>query len=174
MGEPPARGPPLRSDAVIVACSDRDAEEIHRIVNDAARAYHGVIPAHAWHEPYMPLDELRAEMSAGVRFSAFVDAGRPVGVMGLQDVRDATLIRHAYVLPGRQRSGIGSALLEELRGRAGGRLMVGTWRDAAWAIAFYERNGFRLLPDDEAQEMLRAYWDVPPSQAAESVVLAGQ
>jgi GNAT superfamily N-acetyltransferase len=119
----------------------------------------------------MPVDEVRREMAAGVQFSGFEQNGVLVGVMGIQHVRDVTLIRHAYVRTDGQRHGIGAALLDHLRGEARGQLLVGTWADAAWAIAFYERNGFTLLPPADAARLLEEYWDVPPSQAAASVVL---
>lgn len=152
-----------------------DAPAIHRVVNDAAEAYRGVIPADCWHEPYMPREELDAEIAAGVAFSGYRGDGELLGVMGMQHVADATLIRHAYVSRRSQRRGIGAALLEDLRGEAGERpLLVGTWADAWWAIAFYERQGFRRQTTDETQRLLRAYWRIPDRQAAVSVVLAAE
>jgi GNAT superfamily N-acetyltransferase len=158
---------------VIVPCGGGDAEAIFEVVNDAAVAYRGVIPAGAWHEPYMPLEAIRREMAAGVRFSGFEQDGVLLGVMGLQHVRDVTLIRHAYVRTERQGEGIGGALMSELRSEVDGPLLVGTWADATWAIAFYERHGFALLPPDETARLLDEYWDVPDSQASASVVLQG-
>jgi GNAT superfamily N-acetyltransferase len=159
---------------VIKPCTAADVEEIHRIVNDAAEAYRGVIPADCWHEPYMPREELDAAIAFGVRFSGYRDDdGALLGVMGIQDVADVTLIRHAYVRPGDQRRGIGAALLEALRAQAGDRtVLVGTWADAGWAIAFYERNGFRRIPAPDTERLLRTYWEVSERQAAVSVVLA--
>jgi GNAT superfamily N-acetyltransferase len=161
---------------VIKPCTAADVEEIQRIVNDAATAYRGVIPADCWHEPYMPRGELDAAIAAGVRFSGYWDDdGALLGVMGIQDVADVTLIRHAYVRPGNQRRGVGAALLETLRAQAGARtVLVGTWADAAWAIAFYERNGFRRLPASDTELLLRTYWEVSERQAAVSVVLVAK
>jgi GNAT superfamily N-acetyltransferase len=157
---------------VIRPCRESDLEAIYEIVNDAAAAYRGVIPADCWQEPYMPADELRREIAEGVRFFGFDEAGALVGVMGLQDVREVTLIRHAYTRMSRQGQGIGGALLSALRAQAGAPLLVGTWADAAWAVRFYERRGFRLLTPAETDALLRSYWHVPPRQATASVVLA--
>src|SRR5262249_59323857 len=114
-----------------------------------ARAYRGVIPDDCWHEPYMTRSALLAELAAGVAFRGWEEAGRLVGVMGLQQVREATLIRHAYVRTGRQGGGIGAALLTDLIARAGAPLLVGTWGAAEWAIRFYQRHGFRLVSAEE-------------------------
>ena len=141
------------------------------IVNAAAEAYRGVIPADRWHEPYMAADELDREIEAGVVFWGYEDDGELVGVMGIQDVGAVELIRHAYVLPGRQRSGIGSALLEQLKGSADRPMLVGTWAAAEWAIDFYRRHGFELLPPERGTELLRRYWSIPDRQIETSVVL---
>jgi GNAT superfamily N-acetyltransferase len=160
---------------VIAPCTNDDFDVIIEIVNDAAAAYRGVIPGDLWHEPYMSRQELLTELGAGVRFSGFRDRGELIGVMGIQDVSDVTLIRHAYVLSSHQRRGIGAALLASLKAEAGERtLLVGTWSDARWAIGFYERNGFRLQSAEETQRLLSAYWKIPRRQAAASVVLAAQ
>ena len=127
-------------------CTDADLDAICRIINEAARAYRGVIPPDCWHEPYMSRSHLVGEIASGVRFSGFDDDGALVGVMGTQTVRDATLIRHAYVRLGSQRHGVGSALMTEKMSRTTGPLLVGTWAAAAWAIRFYERHGFRVVP----------------------------
>src|SRR4051812_26887911 len=102
------------------------------IVNAAAEADRGVIPADRWHDPYMPREQLDAEIAAGVVFRAYEAEGELAGIMGAQPVRDVELIRHAYVAPGRQRQGIGGALLEHLRGRSDRQLLVGTWAAAGW------------------------------------------
>ena len=146
--------------------------KISAVVNDAAVAYRGVIPADRWHEPYMPLDELRAEIEAGVEFFCIRREGRVAGVMGLQRVADVALIRHAYTLTSEQGAGIGSSLLQHLRKQAGRRLLVGTWKAATWAVRFYERRGFRLVSDEEKVRLLRRYWTVSERQIEESVVLA--
>jgi GNAT superfamily N-acetyltransferase len=156
---------------MIRRCTDADIPAIDAIVNEAAAAYRGVIPADCWHEPYMPRGELVAEIAAGVEFWGWDDAGALAGVMGLQTVRDATLIRHAYVRTSRQGHGIGGALLTALVARANGPLLVGTWAAAEWAIRFYQRHGFRLVTIDEKERLLQTYWTVPPRQRAVSVVL---
>jgi N-acetylglutamate synthase-like GNAT family acetyltransferase len=156
---------------VIRACRDSDVPAIDEIVNQAAQAYRGVIPEDCWHEPYMSRDSLLGEIASGVRFSGWDRDGRLMGVMGLQLVRDATLIRHAYVRPDCQGEGIGSALLTALLTQRHGRLLVGTWAAAAWAIRFYERHGFRLVPSEDKDNLLQSYWNVPPRQRQVSVVL---
>jgi GNAT superfamily N-acetyltransferase len=155
-------------------CSAADIPAIVEIVNDAARAYERAIPADCWHEPYMPREALEREIAAGVRFEGYEASGQLLGVMGSQRVRDATLIRHAYVRTSRQGQGIGGALLEHLVARASGRLMVGTWAAAAWAIRFYERHGFRLVSPEEKDRLLRRYWTISARQREVSVVLVMQ
>jgi len=152
----------------------RDPEAICAVINDAAIAYRGVIPADCWHEPYMPLEALQEEMEAGVEFSCVRRGGRVAGVMGLQRVADVALIRHAYTLTTEQGAGIGSSLLGQLRSQTKRRLLVGTWKDAAWAVRFYERRGFRAVPDEEKVRLLRRYWSVPERQIERSVVLVMQ
>lgn len=159
-------GPDIR------ACGEADLDEVLAVINDGASAYKGVIPPDCWHEPYMPAAELRRELRAGVVFWGCWEEGELVGVMGLQRVREVTLIRHAYVRTARQRSGIGTRLLAALRGRAPGPLLVGTWGDAAWAVRFYERHGFRLAGAEQKERLLRAYWSIPERQIETSVVLA--
>lgn len=150
---------------------DGDFVAIHSIINAAAEAYRGVIPADCWHEPYMSREQLAADMAAGVTFRICEDAGEPIGVMGIQAVRDVELIRHAYVRPGRQRGGVGAALIEALKAHSRGRMLVGTWRAAGWAIAFYQRHGFELAPDARARALLADYWRIPERQMDTSVVL---
>jgi GNAT superfamily N-acetyltransferase len=156
---------------MIRPCTARDREAICEIVNDAARAYRGVIPDDAWHEPYMPLEELQAEIDAGVRFQGFQEQGVLVGVMGLQRVRDVCLIRHAYVRTGLQGRGIGGALMSRLAAEADGPLLVGTWAAAHWAIRFYERHGFVLASPAEKDRLLSTYWTIGARQRETSVVL---
>jgi GNAT superfamily N-acetyltransferase len=156
---------------VIRACRDDERDGILAIVNTAAEAYRGVIPADRWHEPYMPREELDAELAAGVVFWGDERDGELTGVMGIQHVRDVQLIRHAYVLPAAQGSGVGRALLEHLTARAEAPLLVGTWAAATWAIRFYERNGFALVTPQRKDDLLRDYWDIPARQVATSVVL---
>jgi GNAT superfamily N-acetyltransferase len=159
---------------VIRACRDDERAAILAIVNAAAEAYRSVIPADRWHEPYMPAGELDAELAAGVEFWGYEAGGELVGVMGVQAVRDVELIRHAYVAPGRQRGGVGGALLEHLVARAGRRILVGTWATAEWAIAFYRRHGFEPVGRERTGELLRAYWTIPERQIETSVVLEYQ
>src|SRR5579864_8790135 len=92
----------IEARLMIRRCADADVAQIDAIVNAAARAYRGVIPPECWHEPYMSRAELTAEIAAGVAFFGSERSGELVGVMGLQRVRDVTLIRHAYVLPAHQ------------------------------------------------------------------------
>jgi GNAT superfamily N-acetyltransferase len=131
-----------------------------------------VIPAEFWHEPYMALEELRSEMAAGVEFMCVRRAGRVLGVMGLQHVQDVSLIRHAYTLTSEQGSGIGSVLIDHLRRQTTRPLLVGTWKAATWAVRFYERRGFRLLPDDEKRKLGKRYWKaVSDRHMDQSVIL---
>ena len=160
------------SPAMIERCEDLEA--MLEVINDAALAYRGVIAADRWKEPYMPLEELRAEIAAGVAFWGWRGAGRLEGVMGLQHVADVALIRHAYTRTAAQGRGIGSALLEALKRQTQRRLLVGTWKAAGWAIAFYERRGFALVGDEEKSRLLKRYWSIPERQIEESVVLASQ
>jgi GNAT superfamily N-acetyltransferase len=153
-------------------CRDDEREEILAIVNAAAEAYRGVIPEDCWHEPYMPAEELAQEIADGVVFWGYEADGELVGVMGIQDVGDVDLIRHAYVLPETQGRGIGSELLERLTRSADRRLLVGTWAAAQWAIRFYERHGFELVAPGRTVELLRRYWSISDRQVATSVVLA--
>ena len=153
-------------------CRDDEREAIAAIVNSAAEAYRGVIPADRWREPYMPLAELDGEIAAGVAFWGYEDVGALVGIMGIQTVRDVDLIRHAYVSPGGQRRGVGGALLEHLAAPATRRILVGTWAAADWAIRFYCRHGFEQVPPSLKTELLRSYWTIPERQIETSVVLA--
>jgi GNAT superfamily N-acetyltransferase len=156
---------------VIRRCRDEDRAAVFDIVNQAAAAYRGIIPADRWHEPYMPREELNGEIAAGVVFWGYERDGRLTGVMGIQRVRDVQLIRHAYVLPAEQGSGVGRELIAYLAERADAPLLVGTWAAATWAIRFYERNGFALVTPQRKDELLRAYWDIPERQVETSVVL---
>ena len=157
---------------MIRRCTNADVAAICTIINEAAQAYRGVIPTDCWHEPYMTRSELIAEIAAGVAFWGWDEANTLVGVMGLQKVGDATLIRHAYVRPTSQGRGIGSALLTKLAGQTTEPLLVGTWAAAEWAIRFYARNGFRLVSAAEKERLLKNYWSVPIRQQESSVVLA--
>ncbi len=154
---------------MIRECQPGEIKRIYYIINEAAKAYEAVIPADRYHQPYMSMDELEQEMKQMTFFGEEVN-GELVGVMGVQPVKDVTLIRHAYVLPQWQRQGISSKLLNNLKHLVTtSRLLVGTWTDARWAVAFYEKHGFSLLPDKD--ELLRTYWNIPQRQIETSVVL---
>jgi N-acetylglutamate synthase-like GNAT family acetyltransferase len=151
---------------------DEDFASILDIINDAAQAYGGVIPADRWREPYMPASELRREIVDDVVFWGAEQDGRMLGVMGIQDRGDVALVRHAYVLQAARRRGIGTGLLKHVRNLSALPMLVGTWAAAAWAIAFYQRNGFTLVANDQKEILLRRYWSIPDRQVETSVVLA--
>ena len=156
---------------MIRPCTDSDVSNIYAIVNDAAQAYKGVIPADRWHEPYMPLEKLKEEIAAGVEFWGYEDGGQLAGVMGMQPVQDVTLIRHAYVKTQMRNRGIGGKLLKHLLQQLEGRILVGTWKAAVWAIRFYEKHGFELVSEEEKNRLLKTYWDIPERQVETSVVM---
>jgi N-acetylglutamate synthase-like GNAT family acetyltransferase len=154
---------------MIRQCQSQDISRIYLIINQAAQAYEGVIPADCYHQPYMPREELEQEMKR-ITFFGWEANGELVGIMGLEPIKDVTLIRHAYVLPQWQKKGIGGKLLSHLEGLVNTpRLLVGTWTAARWAIEFYQKHGFKLLPDKD--ELLETYWDIPQRQIETSVVL---
>jgi N-acetylglutamate synthase-like GNAT family acetyltransferase len=156
---------------MIRRCTQADIPAIDAIINEAADAYRGVIPADCWHEPYMSRTALEAEIAAGVNFWGWEESGALVGVMGLQKVRDAMIVRHAYVRTAHQGRGIGGTLLTELASQVAGQLLVGTWAAAEWAIRLYERHGFRLVSTEEKDRLLATYWSIPSRQRETSVVL---
>jgi N-acetylglutamate synthase-like GNAT family acetyltransferase len=157
---------------MIRRCDDCDFELILSIVNDGARAYKGVIPEDRWIEPYMSKNQLQHEIDEGVEFWAYEANGTLEGVMGIQQVQDVTLIRHAYVRTSRQKGGVGSHLLSHLRKLAKGPMLIGTWADALWAIRFYEKNGFQVVSPEQKNSLLKRYWTIPERQIETSVVLA--
>lgn len=148
-----------------------DFVAILAIINDAAHAYRGVIPADRWHEPYMSADELEEEIARGVVFWVAEHDGRVTAVMGIQDKGEVALVRHAYVASTAQRSGVGTRLLRHVEGLVDKPILIGTWAAASWAIDFYGRNGFTLVPSDEKDRLLRTYWSIPTRQIETSVVL---
>lgn len=156
---------------MIRLCHQKDADTIHQIINDSARAYEGHIPEDCYHEPYMPKDELLSEIADGVVFYGYEEDGHLVAVMGIQDKGPVILIRHAYTSTDKRGRGIGSSLLEHLLGMTTKPVLIGTWRDAEWAIRFYQRHGFRLVSEDQKDRLLRQYWSIPERQAVTSVVL---
>jgi len=157
---------------MIRQCTESDIEAIFEIINNAALAYKGVIPGDRWHDPYMSAEEIGHEFKDGVIFWGFEQDGRLSGIMGIQDKGDVALIRHAYVLTRLRRQGIGSKLLRHLEGLTDKPILVGTWRDASWAIAFYIKNGYILVSDQEKNRLLKKYWSIPERQIETSVVLA--
>jgi N-acetylglutamate synthase-like GNAT family acetyltransferase len=157
---------------MILKCEQKDFKEIYTIINDAATAYKEVIPADRWHEPYMTEEELKKQIDEGVQFWGYTEEQKIIGVMGLQFKTDVTLIRHAYVRTRERKKGIGSKLLEHLSAIATTPVLIGTWKDAKWAIDFYQKHGFRLLPQEEKDNLLRKYWTIPIRQIETSVVLA--
>jgi GNAT superfamily N-acetyltransferase len=151
---------------------EADLAAMLAIVNDAAQAYRGVIPVDRWREPYMPADELAEEIAGGVVFWVAEQEGRLLGVMGIQDKEAVALVRHAYVAPNIQRKGVGTRLLRHVEGLADKPILIGTWADASWAIEFYRRNGFSVVPSSHKDRLLRTYWSIPARQIETSVVLA--
>jgi len=146
---------------MIRPCNPADFETIRTVINDGARAYARVIPADRWKEPYMSKAELQHEMDEGVVFWALEEHSQVAGVMGIQQLRDVTLIRHAYVRTTAQGRGIGSKLLSHLRALAKKPLLIGTWADAKWAIGFYEKHGFTVVSRQDKERLLRKYWSIP-------------
>jgi len=155
---------------MIRICQPDDIQRIYSIVNEAAEAYEGVIPADCYHQPYMTMKELKQEMKRMTFFGWETKEGELVGIMGFEPIKDVTLIRHAYVLPYWQRQGIASRLINHLRRLVTTpRLLVGTWTDAYWAIEFYKKHDFTLLANKD--ELLKTYWDVSQRQIETSVTL---
>jgi len=159
---------------MIRKCGNKDLEQIYTIINDASKAYKGVIPEDCWKVPYMSRQELNREINSGVSFWGYEKDGELLGVMGIQDILDVTLIRHAYIRTSWQRRGIGTKLLGELLKKTNRPTLVGTWADAVWAIRFYEKHGFQLVPSREKDRLLRKYWSIPERQVEVSVVLADE
>lgn len=157
---------------MISRCAPKDFNDIHEIINDAASAYRGIIPADRWHEPYMSEDELKRQIADGVEFWKYAEENEIIGVMGIQYKEDVTLIRHAYVRTTKRNKGIGATLLKHLYEIATTPVLIGTWADATWAIGFYQKHGFRLVSEGEKNILLRKYWTIPDRQIETSVVLA--
>jgi len=155
-------------------CSHQDFREIYEIINDAAEAYRNVIPADCWHDPYMPESELNLQIEEGVEFWCYKEDDKILGVMGIQDKGDVTLIRHAYVRTSERHKGIGTKLLAHLRALTSKPTLIGTWVAADWAIQFYQKHGFRMLSPEEKNKMLLKYWSIPQRQVETSVVLASR
>jgi GNAT superfamily N-acetyltransferase len=159
---------------MIRPCDENDFDEVWTIINDGASAYRGIIPSDRWSEPYMTHETLRHEMQDGVVFWGGGDDSSLQAVMGIQDVLDVTLIRHAYVRTSQRRHGLGGELLRHLQALTKRRVLIGTWADATWAIHFYEKHGFRLVPTEEKDQLLQRYWKIPSRQVETSVVLCSE
>ena len=149
-----------------------DLPQIFAVINAAAQAYRDVIPPDQWHEPYMPKDQLEAAIAQGVVFWVAEEDGRLLGVMGIQDKGPVALVRHAYVAPATQRKGVGTQLLRHVENLTEKPILIGTWADASWAIDFYQRNGFTVVPETQKDRLLRTWWSIPERQIETSVVLA--
>lgn len=157
---------------MICKLTDADFEAFLNVMNEAAIAYRGKIPADRWKEPYMPKEELQEEIVSGVQFYGYFENNTLIAVMGIQRVNDVTLIRHAYTLTSQQRKGIGEKLLNHLLNLAKTRrILVGTWETAPWAIQFYQKHGFQLLSRRETNTLLKKYWNIPERQVETSIVL---
>ena len=159
---------------MIITSPKKDLTQIYEIINDAASAYKGIIPADRWHEPYMSETELQGQINDGVKFWCYLENDVIIGVMGIQDKGDVTLIRHAYVRTVARNKGIGGKLLQHLSMLTAKPILIGTWADATWAIEFYKKHGFRLVSFQEKEELLRKYWSIPLRQIETSVVLASE
>ena len=157
---------------MIVESKESDFKDIFHIINDAASAYKGIIPADRWHEPYMSEQELQSQIEDGVRFWCYLDNDEIIGVMGIQDKSDVTLIRHAYVRTTVRNKGIGGKLLRHLSQLTTKPILIGTWADATWAIGFYQKHGFSLVSHNDKERLLRQYWNIPVRQIETSIVLA--
>ena len=152
-----------------------ESSKILYVINDAAIKYKGVIPDNCWHEPYMSEQELINEFNDELRMYGYHRDSKLIGVIGIQEVKDVILIRHAYTLTSYQGKGTGSELLKYLlKKNQNSRLLVGTWRDAIWAIRFYEKFGFILHAKDQSTLLLKKYWKIPSNQIKNSVVLERQ
>ncbi len=156
---------------MIRKCREEDFDTIYEIINDAAKAYDGIIPEDCFREPYMSREELKNEIASGINFYGFEKDGELIGVMGIQDVLDITLIRHAYVVTKERNKGIGSKLLNFLKTETEKPVLIGTWAAAKWAIGFYRRHGYKLVSVEEKDFLLRKYWNIPDRQIETSVVL---
>jgi N-acetylglutamate synthase-like GNAT family acetyltransferase len=159
---------------VIRLCGDQDVMHIYDIINDAAQAYKGVIPEDRYHEPYMSLQDLNDEINNGVLFWGYELDNEIVGVMGLQDKGEVSLIRHAYVRTNQRNNGWGGELLAYLISFTEKPLLIGTWESAFWAIGFYEKYGFQVVSNESKEILLRKFWDVPVKQIQTSVVLSNE
>ena len=149
-----------------------NASKILHIINQASLRYKGVIPNDCWHEPYMSKNELIDEFNDGVRMYGYHDRNKLIGVIGIQKVKDVLLIRHAYTLTSYQNKGAGSSMIEYLlKKNQNSRLLIGTWKNAEWAIRFYEKFGFIMHAKEQSNLLLKKYWKISSKQIKNSVVL---
>ena len=128
-------------------------------------------PPTAGPSPTCPATNSATRSPTASSFWGHEEGGELAGVMGLQDVQDVTLIRHAYVRTANRNQGIGGMLLTHLRTITDRPVLIGTWADAVWAIGFYEKHGFRVVDADEKNVLLKKYWNIPERQVETSVVL---
>ena len=157
---------------MITEYTKKDISNILYVINDAAIKYKTVIPGYCWHEPYMSEQELIIEFNNGVHMFGYRSNDKLVGVMGIQELKEVTLIRHAYTLICYQGTGVGKSLLRYiLQKNKSACLLVGTWRNATWAIRFYEKSGFILQTKKQTAQLLKKYWKIPATQIDNSVVL---
>ena len=157
---------------MITECTKKNISNILYVINDASLKYKGIIPNDCWHEPYMTKQKLISEFANGVRMFGYNKDSNLVGVMGIQELKDVTLIRHAYILTQYQGLGIGKSLLQHLfKIKTSSCLLVGTWRDATWAIQFYEKFGFIRHTKKQTAQLLKKYWEISSKQIENSVVL---
>ena len=159
---------------MIRECAESDFTTMIEIINDAAQVYRGVIPEDCWNEPYMSSEELRHEIEDGIAFWGLEHEGQLMGVMGIQDKGDCTLIRHAYIRTQDQKSGFGTRLLQHLESIMDKPILIGTWAAASWAISFYKKNSYTPVSEEEKNRLLGKYWSVPERQIETSVVLVNR
>lgn len=163
---------PLEQQVMIKKCTRSDFNEIYSVINDAAIAYKGIIPDVCWHEPYFTREYLNQELNRDVEFWGYKEANALIGVMGVQELTDVSLIRHAYVRTAYRKKGIGGKLLAHLKEIAKKPILIGTWADAYWAVNFYEKHGFEMVDSlEETQDLLKKYWTITDIHRENSVVL---
>lgn len=159
---------------MIRKCNNSDFDKIYEIINDATGVYKGIIPTEYWKVPYMSGDELRHDLDDGIVLYGYEENGELVGVMGIQNKQDVTLIRHAYVCSSEQNRGIGGRILSYLQKITSKSILIATWSNDVNAIRFYERHRFKLVPMEKGYWLQRKYWSTPELKIKASVVLADE
>jgi N-acetylglutamate synthase-like GNAT family acetyltransferase len=159
---------------MIRECKESDFTTMLETINDAAQAYKGIIADDCWNEPYMSSEELMCEIEDGVVFWCLEQDEQLLGIMGIQDKGELTLIRHAYIRTQAQKLGHGTRLLQHMENKTDKPILIGTWATALWAISFYEKNGYTIVSEEEKNRLLEKYWSIPERQIETSVVLANQ